>query len=716
MNALLKDLNEAQKKAVLTTEGPVMAIAGAGSGKTRVLTRRMAHLISDIGVPKENILAITFTNKAANEMKHRVHSLLGIKTRDMWVSTFHAMCARILRDHIDRLGYDKRFQIIDDDDTKQMIKVMIKRLGYDPKIVKPQVIKKYVLNLKFDTSLVEAYPEPLKTYVSRIFPAYQSELRSNNLVDFEDLLVLTIELLRDHKDIREHYQKLFQYILVDEFQDTNNVQYELINLLSNDRHNIFIVGDEDQSIYAFRGANIANIQKFERDYKDVERILLEENYRSTNHILKAANDVIKCNKNRIDKTLFSSKGDGDKVTLFKGYTYRDETEYVAQTIHKLVREKYRYEDIAVLYRANATSRTFEDIFMQKNIPYQVVGNMSFFKRKEIKDMVAYLRLILNSNDDYSFTRVVNEPKRGIGAKTIDDLTTFADQEDLSLYEAIDHDANPLRGAAINKLKTFKNMIEKFKEDLFLLDFNQFMDEIVNKSGYKKMLEHDDMGDVRYENIQELKTMLKENKQVFDDADKIDLLTYVLEEIALKSQDEDTTDSNVVTLMTLHAAKGLEFDVVFLVAVEQGMFPLYRSLETENDLAEERRLMYVGMTRAKEKLYITNARQRQLYGELTMNHDSQFIKEINPKYLDKQGLHEQVPSFLKHTPTRQPKKDVSPYDFETNENDLEKGDKINHKTFGKGVVITVQGDQCTIAFGKEYGIKTLLKNHAAIEKL
>ena len=715
MDKLLKDLNESQKEAVLATEGPVMAIAGAGSGKTRVLTRRMAHLIFNLGVPAHRILAITFTNKAANEMKTRVAKLLGISTSQMWVSTFHSMCARILREHIDLLGYDRRFQIIDDDDVTQMVKVILKQLNIDPKMVKPKMLKTHVLNVKADPSLIDDYDEPLRGYLNHVFPAYQKQLKNSNLVDFEDLLVLTIELLKKYPEIKKQYHGLFQYVMVDEFQDTNNVQYDLIRLLVNEQNNVFIVGDEDQSIYAFRGANIDNIRKFERNFPKVKRILLEQNYRSTNTILKASNDVIRGNRNRIEKNLFSTQGEGEPVTFFKGYTYRDETEYVAEMIRELVfRHNYQYEEIAVLYRANATSRAFEDTFMQKHIPYQVVGNTSFFKRKEIKDIVAYLRLILNPNDSYSLTRIVNEPRRGIGAKTIERLSIFADKEQDSLFEAISLPNSPLGKAPLSKLKTFRDLILSLKEKLDVMEFNDFIDELLVRTGYREMLRYDDMGDVRYENIMELKTMIQETKKSIEDADKIDVLTYVLEEIALKSAEDEKKETNVVTLMTLHAAKGLEFKAVFIVACEQGMFPLYRSMESPKDLEEERRLMYVGMTRAMERLYLTNCRQRQLYGETQMHQDSMFLSEININHLKLEGLNKAV--SREYTPSKKRRLLTPESTLETVDNDLSKGDRINHTAFGRGVVISVSGDQCVIAFAKEHGIKTLLKNHKAIKKV
>ncbi len=724
MRTKIDDLNPAQKAAIKATEGPVMAIAGAGSGKTNVLTRRIAHLILDLGVPKDQILAITFTNKAANEMKSRIAAQLELsypQTYGMWVSTFHAMCARILREHIEYLGYDKHFLIIDDDDVTQMIKSIQRDVGLDQKLITPQKLKPHILKLKADPTQLDHYEDsPIKTYLNDVFPRYQKRLKDNNLLDFEDLLILTIKLLKEQKAVQNHYQKLFQYILVDEFQDTNNLQYQLVKLLSNDHHNVFIVGDEDQSIYAFRGANIENIRKFKHDFSDPKIILLEENYRSTNTILKAANQVIKGNKNRIEKHLYSTRGEGEAITLFKGFDHRDEVEYVAESIQKLVRKGYRYQDMAILYRTNNLSRLFEDVFMQRRLPYKIVGNLSFFKRKEIKDIVAYLRLLINPHDSYSFTRVVNEPRRGIGAKTIDVLRDFAASYDLSLYDAIDDDRHPLTKGQISKLKKFKTMIKSLKSALNQVDFNTLIDDLLIESGYKKALEDDDMGDVRFENILELKNMFKENEQSHREHNPETLLTYILEDIALKSQEDEETDPNAVTLMTLHSAKGLEFKAIFIVAAEQGLFPLYRSMDSPREIEEERRLMYVGITRAMDKLFFTNAKQRRHYGEMTSNPDSMFLRDIDDNLMHFEGLARESRVNAKRY-----KRDAKPtYSFAQRQktyqanqnNDIKNGDKVKHKVFGEGVVVSVVENQCKIAFSRDYGVKTLMKDHPAIEKV
>ncbi len=718
MNNLLKNLNEKQREAVLKTEGPVMAIAGAGSGKTSVLTTRIAYLIFEKNIHFSNILAITFTNKAANEMKNRVFQTTGINTSQMWISTFHSMCSKILREHIDFLGYKKTFQIIDDDDVTQLVKSIMKKSGYDIKIFKPKIIKSLVTKLKFDYDQIEDIEEPIKGVVKTVFKNYQANLFKNNLVDFEDLLILTIKLLETNEPLRKYYSDLFQYILVDEFQDTNNVQYRLVNLLVGENRNIFIVGDEDQSIYAFRGANIENINKFKKDFPDFFLVLLEENYRSTNTILEAANQIIKNNSKRVPKTLFSNLGYGNKITHFKGVTARDEVEFVALKILELMRKGYSYNDFAVLYRANSTSRMFEEVLMQKQIPYRIYGNTSFFKRKEIKDFTAYLRLIINMDDSYSFMRVITNPKRGIGAVTLDKLINFAVDNNLDLMEAIDK-ANEVLGKSVcNKLHDFKNMILDFRLKLDELSFNDFVDYILDKSGYVKSLENDEKGDVRYENLLEFKTILSENEQIYNDLSKEEMLVYLLEDISLKSEENQKDIIDGVTLMTLHSAKGLEFRVVFIVTLEMGMFPLGRSMQSRKDFEEERRLMYVGVTRAKELLFLTNANVRQTYGETMQNKDSCFIDEIKKDLIDVRGYSEYISkpyresNFLSKKPLNRMKRDnLDNY----KKNDLNKGDKITHLKFGEGLVISVTGDNCIIAFPHPFGIKKLLKDHPAISK-
>ena len=533
MNNLLDNLNEKQKEAVLTTEGPVMAIAGAGSGKTSVLTKRIAYLIYEKNVHYKNILAITFTNKASNEMKERVKTLIGIKPYDMWISTFHSMCAKILRDHIEKLGYHRNFQIIDDDDNLQIVKTLMKKANIDIKIYNPRIVRGLVLKMKFDEDSIDDMESPFKEIVARIYKQYQAYLFESNLVDFEDLMILTIKLLKQEPEVKKFYNELFKYVLVDEFQDTNNIQYELVKLLVNEDKNLFIVGDEDQSIYAYRGANIENINKFKRDFKGYHIVLLEQNYRSTNTILEAANSIIKNNSTRIPKNLFSTKGKGELITHYKGVTARDEVEYVAQTIRALNRMGYTYNDIAILYRANSTSRQFEDVLLQKQIPYRIVGNTSFFKRKEIKDFTAYLRFILNNDDAFSFLRVISAPRRGIGPTTIEKITVYAADNGLAFSDSLKRSHEYLGRNASNKLKEFMTLMEEFRKKLDEIPFIDYVDYVLENSGYYETLVNDEKGDVRYENLQEFKTILAENNEIYEDLTKEEMLTYILEDISLK---------------------------------------------------------------------------------------------------------------------------------------------------------------------------------------
>ncbi len=722
MSNLLDNLNEKQLEAVLQTEGPVMAIAGAGSGKTSVLTKRIAYLIYEKNVSYKNILAITFTNKAANEMKQRVKELIGINPYDMWISTFHSMCAKILREHIEKLGYNRNFQIIDDDDNHQIIKSLMKKSNIDTKIYNPKIVRNLVMKMKFDDEYINEVESPYKEILQRIFKQYQEYIFESNLVDFEDLLILTIKLLKQEKEVKKFYNGLFQYVLVDEFQDTNNVQYELVKLLVNENRNLFIVGDEDQSIYAFRGANIENINKFKREFKGYHLVLLEQNYRSTNTILDAANNIIGNNSKRIPKNLYSTKGKGDLITHYKGVTARDEVEFVAQKILSLVRKGYTYNDMAILYRANSTSRQFEDVLLQKQIPYRIFGNTSFFKRKEIKDFTAYLRFILNNEDIFSFLRVISVPRRGIGPLTIEKISNYAADNGLAFSDAIKRSPDYLGKSASGRLLAFITLIEDFRKQLDELPFTEFVDYVLEKSGYYSTLENDDKGDVRYENLQEFKTILAENNEIYEDLTKEEMLTFILEDISLKADEnkEDVLDG--VTLMTLHAAKGLEFKVVFIVALEMGMFPLARTFGNKFEFEEERRLMYVGVTRAKEKLFLTNADVRQTFGETSRNMNSRFLEEIPRELLQTEGYSvlvsksTNVNSYERKSSYKQKvinnrRKTVN----NTNKNDISKGDKVSHKVFGEGVVVSVAGDNCVIAFKHPHGIKKLLKDHPAISK-
>ncbi len=721
MQNILEGLNPQQYQAAEHVAGPIMVMAGAGSGKTRVLTHRIAHLIFNLGIPRDSILAITFTNKAASEMKERIRSMMPqVSTYSMWISTFHAMCARILRDHAERLGYKKTFQIIDDDDVLQMIKALMKQNQYDVKLYKPSSVKTMVLHYKNDASVLDEMHEPLKSVVEQLTPVYIRKLKDNHLMDFDDLILNTIRLLENFPDVRTFYHQLFSYVHVDEFQDTNVTQYRLICLLLGEHHNLFVVGDEDQSIYAFRGASIENIARLKKDFPTLTLTVLEQNYRSTNTILKAANQVIQGNANRVEKNLFSTRGDGEKIVFYKGYSDRDEVEFVAETIRHKEREGIPYASMAVLYRANQMSRRFEESFIQKRIPYKIVGNVGFFRRKEIKDIVAYLRLVVNPHDDFSVMRVINEPRRGIGVTSMEKVVALADQHNTSIASMVFESIDLLPSAIQKKMVQFFDVLHRLSE-LFLTDpFDQFMDQLLTLTGYKTMLLEDEKGDVRMENILELTSMFEENTDQRLDAHPEMILTQLLEDIALKSAEDDNDDPNTVSLMTLHAAKGLEFDVIFLVGLEEGLFPSFQTLESERELAEERRLMYVGITRAKDHLYLTNAYQRMHYGQISQFRDSQFLDAIDADLIRLEGMNlekqkndaryardYQQTAVYKEKKARLQSRTV---------NDIHSGDKVQHNVFGDGVVVTVLNEQCTIAFAKPYGIKTLMKDHPALSKV
>lgn len=720
---LLNNLNKKQLEAVKKTEGPVLAIAGAGSGKTSVLTTRIAYLIMEKKVDPESILAITFTNKAANEMKERISAITQVSyLTPKWVSTFHSMCVKILRKHHYALGYRRSFQILDDDDTLQLIKSKLKDMNLDSKMYKPRDMKGLVQKIKTNRLDLETMDAGIQVVAKTLYKKYQETLRDNHLMDFDDLLLLTIELFEKNDDIRAQYEKQFKYVMIDEFQDTNNIQYDLVKLMLGKNQNIFIVGDEDQSIYKFRGANIRNITKFKKDFPDFHIVLLEQNYRSTNTILKAANKIILKNKSRIPKNLFSEKGNGEKITVFKGTTARDEVEYVATEIMSKARKGYAYNDFAILYRANNASRQFEDVFLQKHIPYRIFGNTSFFKRKEIKDLTAYLRLIMESDDEVTFERVISSPKRGIGKVTLTKLFNFKNENGYSMFEAVRNCEKAIGKSAFTKMNKFADLIERFRELLTTVTFNDFIDSILIDSGYIESLNGDDKREVRIENLMEFKTMLAENEKIYEDYSREDVLMFLLEEVTLKSEEKQSDVEDGVTMMTLHAAKGLEFREVFIVNMEMGIFPTSR-VESQDDVEEERRLMYVGVTRAKEKLYLTNANIRQTFGDTHQTVDSMFIKEIDEELLEVKGYHEYLSKS--HTETYKPivnkklaqanrvkRKNIDNY----KENELNKGDKVNHAKFGDGVVISVVNDNCMIAFAAPYGVKTLLKNHKAINKI
>ena len=694
----LTNLNELQRKAVLHNEGPCLVIAGAGSGKTKVLTTRIANLVLN-GVPSYNILAITFTNKAAKEMKERLEKL--VPENNAFVGTFHSFGLRIIRENTDSLNMTSNFTILDSDDVGTLIKKIIKEKGYDPKQVTPSFVKNKISFIKNEMLTNSEAEKLLNTDMDKIayqiYIEYNMKLRKNNSVDFDDLLKLPVELFRKNPSILEHYQDKFKYILIDEYQDTNEVQYQLVKLLAAKYQNLFVVGDPDQSIYQFRGANYQNILNFEHDYKNTEVIALEDNYRSTKMILDAANSVIKNNSERKEKNLRSHHGDGVKIKYMRGYNEKDEIVKVITEIKKLLENGYSKKDIAIFYRTNAQSRVVEEQFLKENIPYKVVGSYYFYARKEIKDLICYLRLISNSLDDISLRRVINTPKRGIGEASITKLEKEALLNNTSMYDAI----------TSGKELEFKRIIEELKKDMESMSLTELVDDVLDKSGMKNSLEADNTleSELRLDNLMEFKSITATFEQ---NTGSVDLKDF-LEEISLIADiEEHKEDSDVVTLMTIHSAKGLEFPVVFLVGMEEGIFPHQNSFCEENGIEEERRLCYVGITRAEKKLYLSNARQRMLYGNTSQNPPSRFLKEIDPNVLEENNSTMNI-NVNNHDSFK--KQDM----YSNNDIDLKVGDVIIHDIYGRGVVVGVDKSLVSIAFQRQYGIKKLMKNHKSIHK-
>ncbi len=631
-------LNEQQRIGVTTTEGPVLILAGAGSGKTRVLTHRTAWLIEKCGVNPWNIMAITFTNKAAGEMRERINAMVGHGAESIWVSTFHSSCVRILRRHIDRIGYDTNFTIYDADDSKNVMKDVCKRLEIDTKIHKERSLLSAISSAKDElispeefTLRAEASADFAKRRQAQVYREYQSVLRKNNALDFDDLIVKTVELLQSDPEVLDFYQERFRYIMVDEYQDTNTAQFGLIRLLAGKYKNLCVVGDDDQSIYKFRGANIYNILNFEKHFPDAVTIKLEQNYRSTTHILDAANQVIANNVRRKAKTLWTANGEGEPITFRQFDTAYDEADYVAEDILMGKRNgTYGYGDCAVLYRTNAQSRLFEERFIVSNIPYKIVGGVNFYARKEIKDLLAYLKTIDNARDDLAVRRIINVPKRGIGATTLNRVSDYAEAYDIGFYDALKQgDEIPALGKSAAKLKPFVNLIQTMRSKLPYLGVTELLKEIIEETGYVRELEADGSEEAlaRIENIDELISKVT----AYEEGEENPTLSGFLEEVALVADIDDLAEgSDYVVLMTLHSAKGLEFPKVYLAGMEDGLFPGYMTITSDNapeELEEERRLAYVGITRAMKELTLTAARQRMIRGETQYNTVSRFVKEI-----------------------------------------------------------------------------------------
>jgi len=695
MENYLASLNESQLKAVIHPGGPLFVVAGAGTGKTKTLTTRIAYLIMN-GVPSKKILAVTFTNKAAREMKQRVIDMTGPYASDIWLYTFHAFGLQILRRHIAELpyGYKTTFTVIDEDDGKKIITDIIKGKGLDIKQFSIKQLKNLISLFK-----TQRLPEFERSTEEEIYSAYVRYLRENQLVDFDDLLIYTLEILTNYPHIKQRYQSEFEHVLVDEFQDTDIVQYKILRILGNLHKNVFVVGDPDQSIYSFRGASYQNSERFIKDYQ-AETVVLDKNYRSTNQILKAANKLIANNFNRPKaKNLESDLGLGEPITYYAADSDYNETFYVINEIERLVRyENYRYDDFAILYRNNALSRLFEDTLIKESISYIIYGGVSFYQRKEIKDALAYMRLGLDPHQDFFFKRVVNVPKRSIGKVSIQRLEDKARELGISLFAAIDY--VDLRPQALSGLRGFKKLIEDIKDAFFdMADLQEIMPILMHLTGYVDMLkaENTEQADDRVNNLRELQSVFVRGDMYYE-GNFYDKIKEQLDQISLFSDlDQDVDEESRVKLATYHQVKGLEFKVVFMVALEEGLFPNNNAMMSSIELEEERRVAYVGMTRAKEKLYMTHANRRMQYGELKIGYPSRFIKESRP--------YEET----------QPRKYYQPKTIQSG-HILKSGDKVEHKVFGIGVVVSVNEDIAKIAFSMPHGIKNILESHPAIKKI
>lgn len=747
---LTKGMNSQQKKAVLHTDGPMLVMAGAGSGKTRVLTHRIAYLIQEKEINPWNILAITFTNKAAREMKERVHQLLGEEGEGVWISTFHSMCVRILRRDIDLIGYNKNFTIIDTSEAQTLMKRILKELNVDDKKYTPRSvlgrISQYKNAMMTAEDAVSTANNPYDQVIAESYQLYQKELRRNQSVDFDDLIMLTIRLFKEQPETLAYYQQKFQYIHVDEYQDTNHAQYTLVNLLAERFHNLCVVGDADQSIYGWRGADMQNILDFEKDYPEATVILLEQNYRSTQNILNAANQVIQNNVNRRKKDLWTDNQSGEKVTYYRAQSERDETNFIMEQIQDQMQTKQRsYSDFAILYRTNAQSRAIEEGLMKANIPYTMVGGHKFYDRLEIKDTLAYLNVIANPADSLSFERIVNSPKRGIGQTSVDKLRQFADFNDYTLVEAAQNVAlSQVRGKAATALQHLAGQFKHFRDiaaDMTMTDLTQ---TVLEETGYYEALRSQNNleAQTRLDNLDEFLTVTRAfderlAKGEIENEEGAQPLTLFLNDLALVSDIDDLEEENAqVTLMTLHAAKGLEFPVVFLVGMEEGIFPLARALMEEDELEEERRLAYVGITRAEQQLFLTNAIARTLYGRTQHNMPSRFIGEIGDDLLVHQGASSVQKDAYRATAfgatTRQTgqtpyqpryaqpvqKRQTRAQSMGAEQVSWIIGDKVKHKKWGLGTVVAVNGTgdemELDVAFPAQ-GIKRLLAKFAPIEK-
>ncbi|MFJ5623211.1 DNA helicase PcrA [Peribacillus loiseleuriae] len=734
---LVKGLNEQQQKAVKATDGPLLIMAGAGSGKTRVLTHRIAYLMVEKEVAPWNILAITFTNKAAREMKERIRGILGGASEEIWISTFHSMCVRILRRDIDRIGYNRNFSILDTTDQQSVIKQILKDKNLDPKKYDYRALLGTISSAKNELVTPEEYQKTAGDFYTNVaadvYTEYQKRLRKNQACDFDDLIMLTITLFQRVPEVLEYYQRKFQYIHVDEYQDTNRAQYMLVKLLASRFRNLCVVGDSDQSIYRWRGADIANILSFEKDYPNATMIFLEQNYRSTKKILEAANKVIDNNRNRKPKNLWTENMDGNKIRYFRADSEQGEAQFVAGKINEMIRDSSRkLSDIAILYRTNAQSRVMEEVLLKSNLQYTIVGGIKFYDRKEIKDILAYLRLIANPDDDISLRRVINVPKRGIGATSLDKVADYAAMTDGSMYQALqDIDMIGLSPKITKAAREFRDLIHAYTNQQEYLSVTELVEEVIEKTGYREMLQAEKSieSQSRLENIDEFLSVTKSFEQSNDDKSLVGFLTDLALVADIDQLDDTEEAQESVTLMTLHSAKGLEFPVVFLLGLEEGVFPHSRSLMDEEEMEEERRLAYVGITRAESELYITNAQMRTLFGRTNMNPVSRFIAEIPEELIEdmkpkpkKSALHSSKPIHSggsRRTPSFG-KVVAQPNATGGDEIGWQVGDKAAHKKWGTGTVVSVKGEgegkELDIAFPSPTGIKRLLAKFAPIEKV
>lgn len=733
-------LNEPQKQAVFQTEGPVLILAGAGSGKTRVLTYRTAYLIEEKGVNPYHIMAITFTNKAAGEMRERIDDMVGYGSESIWVTTFHSTCVRILRRYIDRLGFDTNFTIYDADDQKTLMKDICKRLEIDTKIYKEKAFLGAISAAKDElidpvSFALNAAGDYAKERQAQVYREYQQALKKNNALDFDDLIFYTVELLKSDAEVLEYYQERFRYIMVDEYQDTNTAQFQLIHLLAGKYQNLCVVGDDDQSIYKFRGANIYNILNFEKYYPKAVVIKLEQNYRSTQNILDAANQVISNNRSRKKKRLWTANGQGNKIAFHQFDTGYDEADFVAKDItEKVYKEGYRYKDCAILYRTNAQSRIFEEKFVVSNIPYKIVGGVNFYARKEIKDLLSYLKTIDNASDDLAVRRIINVPKRGIGATTLNRVQEYAAANDIHFYDALKKAEDiPSIGKAAAKIRPFVLFIQSMRSKLGILSLTELLEEIIETTGYVTELEAEgtDEAAARIENIDELIS----KASAYEETEEQPTLSGFLEEVALVSDiDNLEEDSNYVVLMTLHSAKGLEFSNVYLAGMEDGLFPSYMSIMADNsaeEIEEERRLAYVGITRAKEHLSITSARTRLIRGETKYNKVSRFVKEIPGELLDGTIVKPKIEELPRQNALKRAKEvfrtkpvysTTAPKNFGTAQKaplNYGVGDRVSHMKFGEGSVSQiVEGGrdyEVTVDFDVA-GTKKMFASFAKLKKV